>query len=167
MTKKYTVIRKDIAVKAEIGHTINVQIPALELNNHITRALRVVHVGLCGTVMNLLNDNDTIMYTVRVKTGTPHYTIQSIGQLYEKEITCTSGDHGIHVVMGQLSVSSIERRLPVEAGVILKGISSDHDYEVRFVEGNVLVVKNLTTGNIYGHDEPTVATFNYKGLRYE
>lgn len=166
MTKKYTVIRKDIAVKAEIGHTVSVQIPALELNNHITRKLRVVHVGMRGKVMNLLNDNDTIMYTVRVKSDTK-YSIQSIGQLYEKEITCTSGDHGIHVVMGQLSVSCIERRLPVEAGVILKGISSDHDYEVRFVEGNVLVLKNLTTGNIFCHDGPTIAGYNYKGLRFE
>lgn len=167
MTKKYTVIRKDIAVKAEIGHTVNVQIPALELNNHITRALRVVHVGLCGTVMNLLNDNDTIMYTVRVKTGTPHYTIQSIGQLYEKEITCTSGDHGIHIVMGQLSVSCIERRLPVEAGVILRGMVTDTEHEVRFVEDDVIVIKSLTTGEIVAHSGPIMAVQNYKGLRYE
>lgn len=163
MVKKYTAIRKELA-EAKIGMTHEIYIK--ELKDCHRHTVRVVHVGMLAQVVYLLNDNDTVMYTVKVKSHN-QYSIQSIGQTLVNEIVCNSGEHGIHVKLGRICIPVDDVHGEVKIGDIIKGVVSDNDYEVRFVEGNVIVVKSLKTGNTFCHDEPTIATFNYKGLSYE
>lgn len=163
MKQQYKVDRKSLA-EAKIGQTLDIYIK--ELKDCHRHTVRVVHVGMMGQVVHLLNHNDTIMYTVKVKSHN-QYTIRSIGQLLDNEITCNSGEHGIHVKMSRIHLECQPERDVVKVGDILKGTVTDDDYEVRFVEGKVLVTKHVQTGNLYSYDNPAHAKVNYKTMEFE
>lgn len=163
MTKKYIATRKE-STDIKVGMPLDIFIK--ELKDTQCHTVRVVHVGMMGQVAHLISTNDTVMYTVKVKSHN-QYTIQSIGQLMNNEITCNSGTHGIHIKMGRICIPSHEVRGEVKAGDILQGIHSGTDYEVQFVKQNILALKNLVSDNMFAHDDPTKAIHNYKGLAYE
>ncbi|MGL5305972.1 MAG: hypothetical protein ACRC9Y_07350 [Aeromonas veronii] len=163
MVKKYHANRKELA-EAKIGMTHEIYIKELKDCNRHT--VRVVHVGMLAQVVYLLNDNDTVMYTVKVKSHN-QYSIQSIGQTLVNEIVCNSGEHGIHVKMGRICIPVDDIRGEVKMGDILHGIHSGTAYEVIFVKEHVIVLKNLSSGNMFAHDDYNKAMHNYKGLSYE
>lgn len=163
MDKKYTANRKDLAeVKVGMTHDIYIK----ELKDVERHTVRVVHVGMMAQVAYLINHNDTVMYTVKVKSHN-QYSIQSIGQTLVNETTFMSGMHGIHVKMGRICIPANDIRGEVKIGDILQGIHSGTDYEVQFVKENIIVLKNLVSGNMFSHDDPNKAMHNYKGLRFE
>lgn len=163
MTKKYIAVRKE-TTDIKVGMPLEFYIK--ELKDRCPHTVRVVHVGMMGQVAHLINSNDTVMYTIKVKCNN-QYTIQSIGQTLVNEITCASGAHGIHVKMGRICIPSYDVRGEVKAGDILKGIHSGTDYEVQFVKESIIVLKNLVSGNMFSHDDPHKAMHNYEGLSYE
>ena len=160
MSKKYMVN------KPAIGEVVVGAKMDIKWNNETIPA-RVIHVGVLGQRITLVNPNEAIMFHIE-KTGMDSYTITSVGQILKESKQFQVGENNIEFRNSRICAitdkTSSVRELQV--GDILIGALNPLEYRVQYVEGKILVVKATLSGNLYSYDKADSACELFKGLSF-